>query len=478
MWSRTRTLAVGAVLVVTTPTAATEPYSFDAWAVQTSRRQQRDQDFDGDFPLHGLAFHMQAQIFAEPDSKSPVIGYMRRGARFRVSETTRGAGCSGRWHALPEGGYVCTALGFMVDRAAPGFEPLPEPPSTETGLPYRYGKVLGTNVPQYFRLPTAAEDATSRAFLATLPPAPPSAPTPAPALPVAPATAPLGLEAAPVLLPDPLRMVMQAGFYVSMDRQPTAEPAALDAASFMRTVRGAVVPSAVLTPVEPRTAPGVALDGEVQLPIGFVYRQRARLGLRDPAGAEPRDAGSLPRLASIALDASSVAAAGDALLSRDGHLLRRGDLRIAQRAARPALVHAAARWIHVRLSEQTLVAYEGSRAVFATIIASGQPGFDTPTGLFRIHAKHLSTTMDGSAGTDEAYSIEDVPWTMYFEGSYALHGAFWHDRFGQVRSHGCVNLAPEDARWLFRWATPLLPAGWHGVVAPRPNIGTWVFIEA
>jgi hypothetical protein len=67
---------------------------------------------------------------------------------------------------------------------------------------------------------------------------------------------------------------------------------------------------------------------------------------------------------------------------------------------------------------------------------------------------------------------------MYFEGSYALHGAFWHDRFGQVRSHGCVNLAPEDARWLFRWTTPLLPAGWHGVVAPRPNIGTWVFIEA
>jgi hypothetical protein len=461
-------------LIVTTPTAATEPASFDAWAVQTTRRQQRDQDFDGDFPLHGLAFHMQAQIFAEADSKSLVIGYMRRGARVRASEATRGAGCSGRWHALPEGGYVCTALGFMVERAAPGFEPLPEPPSTDSGLPYRYGKVLGTNVPQYFRLPTAAEDATSRAFLATLA----NAPAPAPTLPAAPATAPLGLEAAPALLPDPLRMVMQAGFYVSMDRQPAAVPAALDAAGFMRTVRGAVVPSAVLTPVEARPAPGVALDGELQLPIGFVYRQRTKLTMRDPAGAEPRDAGSLQRLASTALDASSVATtASAAVLSRDGHLVRRSDLRIAQRAARPALVPAAARWIHVRLSEQTLVAYEGSRAVFATIIASGQPGFETPTGLFRIHAKHLSTTMDGSAGTDEAYSIEDVPWTMYFDGSYALHGAFWHDRFGQVRSHGCVNLAPEDARWLFRWATPLLPAGWHGVVAPRPNIGTWVFIE-
>lgn len=472
MWSRTRTLAVGAVLVVATPTAATEPHSFDAWAVQTTRRQQRDQDFDSDFPLHGLAFHMQAQIFAEADAKSAVIGYMRRGARFRVSESTRGAGCAGRWHALPEGGYVCTALGFMVDRAAPEFEYLPEPPSAESGLPYRYAKVLGPNVPQYFRLPTAAEDATSRAYLATLPP--PSAAAPAPA--VTAAAAPLGAEAAPTLLPDPLRMAMQPGFYLSVDRQPAAEPAALDAADFMRTVRGAVVPSAALVPVEARTAPGVALDGELQLPIGFAYRQRAKL--RDVTGLEPRDAGSLPRLASIGLDPASLAAASDTVLSRDGHLLRRGDLRIAQRAARPALVPAAARWIHVSLSEQTLVAYEGGRAVFATIIASGQPGFDTPTGLFRIHAKHLSTTMDGSAGTDEAYSIEDVPWTMYFEGSYALHGAFWHDRFGLVRSHGCVNLAPEDARWLFRWTTPLLPAGWHGVVAPRPNIGTWVFIEA
>ena len=156
--------------------------------------------------------------------------------------------------------------------------------------------------------------------------------------------------------------------------------------------------------------------------------------------------------------------------------------------------------IHVRLSEQTLVAYEGERAVFATLVSTGKPGFETPTGVFRIYAKHVSTTMDGvapsnplpapqprgSAATpalpgdgaqDEAYSIEDVAWTMYFSGNYALHAAFWHDRFGNVRSHGCVNLPPDDARWLFRWATPVLPAEWHGVQATRDNPGTWVFIE-
>ena len=66
---------------------------------------------------------------------------------------------------------------------------------------------------------------------------------------------------------------------------------------------------------------------------------------------------------------------------------------------------------------------------------------------------------------------------MYFHGSYALHAAFWHDRFGRVRSHGCINLAPADARWLFGWTTPELPAGLHGVRALGANPGTYVFIE-
>jgi lipoprotein-anchoring transpeptidase ErfK/SrfK len=156
----------------------------------------------------------------------------------------------------------------------------------------------------------------------------------------------------------------------------------------------------------------------------------------------------------------------------------------------------------VRLAEQTLVAYEGTRPVFATLVSSGKAGFETPPGIFRIWSKHISTTMDGVApsasaaaaagatlgaaapaqaaqtpGGDEAYSIEDVPWTMYFQGSYALHAAFWHERFGQVRSHGCINLSPADARWLFRWSTPVLPADWHGVLATNDNPGTWVWIE-
>jgi hypothetical protein len=84
--------------------------------------------------------------------------------------------------------------------------------------------------------------------------------------------------------------------------------------------------------------------------------------------------------------------------------------------------------------------------------------------------------MDGDVASDGPYSIEDVPWVQYFQGSYALHGAFWHDNFGYVRSHGCVNLAPEDARTLFSWTEPKLPEGWHGAFA-APDKGTRVVIH-
>jgi hypothetical protein len=52
---------------------------------------------------------------------------------------------------------------------------------------------------------------------------------------------------------------------------------------------------------------------------------------------------------------------------------------------------------------------------------------------------------------------------MFFQAHNALHGAYWHDQFGRTKSHGCVNLAPSDARYLFEWLEPKLPAGWTAI---------------
>jgi hypothetical protein len=120
--------------------------------------------------------------------------------------------------------------------------------------------------------------------------------------------------------------------------------------------------------------------------------------------------------------------------------------------APPEGVAPGEKWIDVNLFEQTLAAYEGEHMVYATLVSSGLPGWDTPTGLNRVWLKVLSGKMSGGDNRTDYYFLEDVPWTMYFNKDVALHTAYWHDGFGYRHSHGCVNLPPLDAHWLFQWA--------------------------
>jgi lipoprotein-anchoring transpeptidase ErfK/SrfK len=105
------------------------------------------------------------------------------------------------------------------------------------------------------------------------------------------------------------------------------------------------------------------------------------------------------------------------------------------------------RWIDVDLSEQTLTAYENGVAVRTTLVSTGLPGTPTPTGQFRIWIKFRTDDMEGPG-----YTIEDVPYVMYFYRGYGLHGVTWHGNFGHPMSHGCVNLPTDEAEWLFGWA--------------------------
>ncbi len=120
------------------------------------------------------------------------------------------------------------------------------------------------------------------------------------------------------------------------------------------------------------------------------------------------------------------------------------------------------RWIEVNLYEQTLAVYDQDQLVFATLIASGLEPFWTRPGLFKIINKLDKTPMRGSFEADhsDAYYLEDVPWTMYFDEARALHGAYWRANLGFPQSHGCVNLSVGDSHWLFDWA----------------NVGDWVYV--
>lgn len=118
-------------------------------------------------------------------------------------------------------------------------------------------------------------------------------------------------------------------------------------------------------------------------------------------------------------------------------------------------------WIDVDVGEQVLVAYRGTRPEFATLIASGRSS-PTPLGNYPVWAKVASMDMSSQDYEDRPYMVQGVPWVLLFQGHNALHGAYWHDRFGNRKSHGCVNLAPHDARWVFEWAGPSMSPGWTG----------------
>ncbi len=119
---------------------------------------------------------------------------------------------------------------------------------------------------------------------------------------------------------------------------------------------------------------------------------------------------------------------------------------------RPFNVGDTERWIDVDLTTQTLIAYEGDTAVFSTLISSGTREYPTVTGQFRVWLRYQSQTMDGARlGYD--YYLENVPYVMYFFEDYAIHGAYWHNNFGNPMSHGCVNVEPTDAGWLYGWAS-------------------------
>lgn len=126
----------------------------------------------------------------------------------------------------------------------------------------------------------------------------------------------------------------------------------------------------------------------------------------------------------------------------------------AQSSESPSAIESDKR-IVVDLSEQKLYAYEGGDIFMEQIVSTGLPLYPTPRGSFPIYKMTPSRYMQGpiSGITEEHYDLPGVPWNLYFTYQGAvIHGAYWHDQFGHSWSHGCVNLPPEKAEKLYRWA--------------------------
>ncbi len=117
--------------------------------------------------------------------------------------------------------------------------------------------------------------------------------------------------------------------------------------------------------------------------------------------------------------------------------------------------------IDINLSEQRLTLLEGGTPTFTCLVSSGKSGYSTPTGNYRIYSMNWVAAMSSAQGAAEPYDIPDVPYVMWFNGNYSIHGAYWHNDFGNVRSHGCVNISVSDAEFVYGWSSVGTPVSVH-----------------
>lgn len=165
--------------------------------------------------------------------------------------------------------------------------------------------------------------------------------------------------------------------------------------------------------------------------------------------------------------------------------------RLSDRAFEPISpnVPAAEKLIEVIIDEQSMTCYEGSRPVFITRIASGtsfQDGsgtihhFHTPYGEHYVQRKTPTRHMIGGESIDDSYDLPGVPWCTFFtRNGAAIHGCYWHNDYGAPRSHGCVNVTPDAANWIYRWVLPEVDASdeYHFTPQEERDIATKIIVK-
>ena len=133
--------------------------------------------------------------------------------------------------------------------------------------------------------------------------------------------------------------------------------------------------------------------------------------------------------------------------------------------------------IVVDLSTQLVTAFEGEKLVFSQRCSSGAKGTETPKGKFRTYHKGPSIYMTNQGDAIEnIYNLPGVPWCAFFTGAgNAFHGTYWHNDYGRPRSHGCVNLPSEAAKFLYRWTKPNVPPDADYVHLPGEGTRVQIF---
>lgn len=224
---------------------------------------------------------------------------------------------------------------------------------------------------------------------------------------------------------------------------------------------------------------GVELGAGVELPIAWM-RKKARGQWRKTADGFELTGASWPARTHVALTGREEKHGKQRFLETraPGIFIEQSDATVVTARPKPPWeAKGTGKWIHVRVNRGTLTLYQGTTPVFTTLMSPGKEDA-TPYGRYFVESKHHFSTMSAEEGEPTESWIADVPWTVYFKRPYAIHASYWHEDFGQRKSGGCVNLSPIDAKRVFDWIEPELPAGWDTVQAWGMGGGTFVLVEA
>ena len=359
-------------------------------------------------------------VFAEPDKKASLIGYLHAGAQVaRTKRSVEGKECSGGWYRIRPRGFVCVGDTATLDLDHPTLVAMALKPERTRSLPYAYART--TRATSFF-----ARDKEQPGRVA-----------------------PAG------------KLRTQSG--MALVGSWTAQDATGQSRRLAMTAAGQFVPVEDVRRAEPPEFSGVDLNDR-ELPVGFIVKRKARRWSINDGRPERESALGYHDILELT---GTVELLGDDeyWTTPIGDHIRGRDVRIAEpRGEFPSWAEDDAQWIDIDVKRRTLVAYEGKKPVFATLVSVAEDRRPNLLGEHEITEKHITLPTQDPGAPALAFDVYDAPWEMRLSSGQLLYGAYWHQLFGRAHTSGGLELSPADAAHLWRWVAPVVPDGWHGVV--------------
>jgi len=367
-------------------------------------------------------------VYERPARGASRLGYLHAGGQVaRAKEPYPGEGCDAEWYPIRPKGFVCIGPAASLDTKHPTLAAMALPPALNQALPYTYARTTQDT-------PIFEQDKQQKDHV----------------------------------VKQVGKLRKGAGLAVVGSWHAKDESGEQQRLGLM--TNGMFVRAADLKAATPSSFQGAVIDKANELPVGFVVKRGVNFFKMEQG--RPQKAGDLDYHQKIELTGRFRTI--DDLrywATKDDRWVRHRDVTVIRSLHEfPDFAKGQKKWIDVSIVTGTLVAYEGTKPVFATLVSVGRDRLGDPKtsasterGTFQVVEKHVTDRGLDPKVSSPNEEIYDVPWSLVLGSGTRLHAAFWHDRFGIEHSSGALEVSPADGAWIFGWATPALPDDWHSV---------------